>query len=90
MASAPSLMENANTASIISHRRRASRPPAVALSRKRPAAAGKKASPHKRTAVRKTVKSSKAAARSAQGDPLHPRLNRPSPPFFRHSRSSAS
>ena len=67
MASAPSLMENANTASIISHRRRASRPPAVALSRKQTAAAGKKASPHKRTAVRKTVKSSKAAARSARG-----------------------
>ena len=67
MASAPSLMENANTASIISHRRRASRPPAVALSRKQTAAAGKKATPHKRTAVRKTVKSSKAAARSARG-----------------------
>ena len=67
MASAPSLMENANTASIISHRRRASRPPAVALSRKQTAAAGKKASPHKQTAVRKTVKSSKASARSARG-----------------------
>ncbi|MFR2947850.1 MAG: L,D-transpeptidase [Akkermansia muciniphila] len=31
MASAPDRMENANTASVISHRRRASRPPAVAL-----------------------------------------------------------
>lgn len=42
MASAPDRMENANTASVISHRRRASRPPAVALSRKQTASTGKK------------------------------------------------
>lgn len=64
---APAPMEEINTASVISHRRRASRPPAVALSRKHPASAGKKAASARRTTVRKTVKSSKAAARSARG-----------------------
>lgn len=64
---APAPVEEINTASVISHRRRASRPPAVALSRKHPASAGKKAASARRTTVRKTVKSSKAAARSARG-----------------------
>lgn len=64
---APAPVEEINTASIISHRRRASRPPAVALSRKHPASAGKKAAPSKRTAVHKTGRSSKPAVRSAKG-----------------------
>lgn len=64
---APAPMEEINTASVISHRRRASRPPAVALSRKHPASAGKKAASARRTTVRKTAKSPKAAARSARG-----------------------
>lgn len=68
MGSAPvHLVEDANTASVISHRRRASRPPAVALSRKQAASAGKKAAPARRTAVRKTTGSSKAAPRSSRG-----------------------
>lgn len=64
---APAPVEEINTASVISHRRRASRPPAVALSRKQPASARKKASPSKRTAVRKTGRGSKPAARSSRG-----------------------
>lgn len=64
---APAPVEEINTASVISHRRRASRPPALALSRKQPASARKKASPSKRTAVRKTGRGSKAAARSSRG-----------------------
>lgn len=64
---APAPVEEINTASVISHRRRASRPPAVALSRKHPASAGKKAASARRTTVRKTAKSPKAAARSARG-----------------------
>lgn len=64
---APAPVEEINTASIISHRRRASRPPAVALSRKQPASARKKAVPAKRTAVRKKAGSSKPAARSSRG-----------------------
>lgn len=67
VAPVPLHLEGSNTASVISHRRRASRPPAVALSRKQPAAAGKKASPSKRTAARKTAGSSKPAARSSRG-----------------------
>lgn len=58
---APAPVEEINTASIISHRRRASRPPAVALSRKHPASAGKKAASSKRAAVRKTASSSRPA-----------------------------
>lgn len=64
---APAPVEEINTASVISHRRRASRPPALALSRKQPASARKKASPSKRTAVRKTGRGSKPAARSSRG-----------------------
>lgn len=64
---APAPVEEINTASVISHRRRASRPPAVALSRKHPASAGKKAASSKRAAVRKTASSSRAAARPARG-----------------------
>lgn len=64
---APAPVEEINTASVISHRRRASRPPAVALSRKQSASARKKAAPAKRTAVRKKAGSSKPAARSARG-----------------------
>lgn len=64
---APAPVEEINTASVISHRRRASRPPAVALSRKQPASARKKAAPARRTAVRKKAGSSKPAARSARG-----------------------
>lgn len=64
---APAPVEEINTASVISHRRRASRPPAVALSRKHPASAGKKAAASKRAAVRKTASSSRAAARPARG-----------------------
>lgn len=64
---APAPVEEINTASVISHRRRASRPPAVALSRKHPASAGKKAASSKRAAVRKTPNSSRAAARPARG-----------------------
>lgn len=64
---APAPVEEINTASVISHRRRASRPPAVALSRKHPASAGKKAASARRATVRKTAKSPKAAARSARG-----------------------
>lgn len=66
MDSATAHMEDANTASIIS-RRRASRPPAVALSRKQTASAGKKAAPARRTTVRKPAGSAKASARSARG-----------------------
>ncbi|PNC04409.1 L,D-transpeptidase [Akkermansia muciniphila] len=58
---APAPVEEINTASIISHRRRASRPPAVALSRKHPASAGKKAASSKRAAVRKTARSPRPA-----------------------------
>ena len=58
---APAPVEEINTASIISHRRRASRPPAVALSRKHPSSAGKKAASSKRAAVRKTARSSRPA-----------------------------
>lgn len=58
---APAPVEEINTASIISHRRRASRPPAVALFRKHPASAGKKAASSKRSAVRKTARSSRPA-----------------------------
>lgn len=64
---APAPVEEINKASIISHRRRASRPPAVALSRKHPASARKKAASSKRTAVHKTGRSSKPAVRSAKG-----------------------
>lgn len=64
---APAPVEEINTAFVISHRRRASRPPAVALSRKHPASAGKKAASSKRAAVRKTPNSSRAAARPARG-----------------------
>lgn len=64
---APAPVEEINTASIISHRRRASRPPAVALSRKHPASAGKKAASSKRAAVRKTARSSRPVARPARG-----------------------
>lgn len=68
MTSDPTHMEGANTASIISHRRRAaSRPPAVALSRKQTPSTGKKAVPARRTTVRKTAGSSKASVRSARG-----------------------
>lgn len=58
---APPPVEEINTASVISHRRRASRPPAVALSRKHPASAGKKAASSKRSAVRNTARSSRPA-----------------------------
>ena len=60
MASAPASMEELNTASIISNRRRASRPPAVALSRKQAASKKKAAS------VRKTGRSVKHSTRSAK------------------------
>lgn len=60
MASAPASMEELNTASIISNRRRASRPPAVALSRKQAASKKKAAS------VRKTGRSVKHSTRSSK------------------------
>ncbi len=67
MASAPDRMENANTASVISHRRRASRPPAVALSRKQTASTGKKSVPSRRAVARRTSGNSKTAVRSSGG-----------------------
>lgn len=67
MSSAPSLAENINTASIISHRRRASRPPAVALSRKHTASSKRKAAASKQTAsVRKASTGTKYSSRSAK------------------------
>lgn len=66
MASAPDRMENANTASVISHRRRASRPPAVALSRRQTASAGRKSVSSRRAASRKTTGNSRVAVRSAR------------------------
>ena len=67
MASAPDRMENANTASVISHRRRASRPPAVALSRKQTASTGKKSVPARRAVARRTFGNSRTAVRSSGG-----------------------
>ena len=67
MASAPDRMENANTASVISHRRRASRPPAVALSRKQTASTGKKSVPARRAVARRTFGNSRTAVRSTGG-----------------------
>lgn len=67
MSSAPSLAENINTASIISHRLRASRPPAVALSRKHTASSKRKAAASKQTAsVRKASTGTKYSSRSAK------------------------
>lgn len=68
MASAPPSMDEINRASIISHRRRASRPPAVALARKQTASVRKKAAPSKtKAAARKTVRSAKVSGRSSKG-----------------------
>lgn len=67
MAPAPVSMENVNTASIISHPRRASRPPAVALQRKRPAAAPRKVSSARKTSAVRKTKGGKPASRSAKG-----------------------
>ena len=67
MASAPDRMENANTASVISHRRRASRPPAVALSRKQTASTGKKSVPARRAVAHRTSGNSRTAVRSSGG-----------------------
>ena len=67
MTSAPDRMENANTASVISHRRRASRPPAVALSRKQTASTGKKSVPARRAVARRASGNSRTAVRSSGG-----------------------
>lgn len=67
MSSSPASTEELNTASIISHPRRAPRPPAVALSRKQAVSAKRKAAASKRTAaVRKTGRSVKHSPRSAK------------------------
>lgn len=65
MAPAPAAAEPFNTASIVSHRR-ASRPPAVALTRRQTAASKKKAAARSHAAPSRKAKSGKTAARSAK------------------------
>ena len=82
MASAPDRMENANTASVISHRRRASRPPAVALSRKQTASTGKKSVSLQEGGRPQDVRKFKNRRPFLRRDPLYTRVKAPLPSCF--------
>ena len=89
-ASAPDRMENANTASVISHRRRASRPPAVALSRKQTASTGKNPFPPGGRSPAGRPEIQEPPSVPPEGPAIHSGKSSPSLLFFRCSVFTAS